>query len=169
MTHRIVSARRGGTVRRQSTWFSIGFSAVTVTSMGTFTSLNAAALALRPFTVVRTHVELYILSDQAAAHEFQATAFGMAVVSDQAAAVGVTAIPMPVDELGSDLWFVHRVAFADATALTDVTTPGQAYSIDSKAMRKVSGDEDIVISQQLSLVGSGASMLFAGRMLIKIH
>ena len=32
-------------------------------------SLNAAALALRPFTIVRTHFEVMVTSDQAAAVE----------------------------------------------------------------------------------------------------
>ena len=30
------------------------------------------------------------------------------MVSDQAVAVGVSAIPTPVTELSSDLWFVHQ-------------------------------------------------------------
>ena len=70
-------------------------------------SLNATALALRPFTIVRQHYFLMLRSDQAAAAERQFGAFGCVVVSDQAEAVGVTAIPTPITDAGSDLWMLH--------------------------------------------------------------
>ena len=160
-------------MRRKTDWLDIPYTLQSSAGTGgaILSSLNAAALAARPFTVVRTRIELYIISDQQAASEFQAGGFGMAVVSDQASAIGVTAVPTPVTDLSSDLWFVHQVmfnsfVFADATG---VTQEGTRYVIDSKAMRKVNSDEDIVIVQEFSAVGSGFTVASAGRMLIKLH
>ena len=79
----------------------------TITTVGTSvvqTSLNAGALALRPFTMVRVRGVIRLETDQLTTTEFQEIAFGLAVVSDQAVAVGVTAVPSPVSDNGSDLW-----------------------------------------------------------------
>ena len=159
------------TTPRLTEWAGITFSSTVFTATGgtILGSLNAAALALRPFTIIRTHVELFVLSDQSAAIEFQAGAFGMAVVSDQASAIGVTAVPTPVTDSDSDLFFVHQVFFADESNLTDRTKGGNHYSIDSKAMRKVNGDQDLIISAELSDIGSGFRLLVGGRFLLKLH
>jgi len=95
--------------RRDTLWFFIGSSVVNLTALGgtLLTSLNAAALSLRPFTVIRTHLSVHLRSDQFAASEEQAAGVGMAVVSDEASAIGVSAIPTPVTDAASDLWFVH--------------------------------------------------------------
>ena len=45
-------------------------------------------------------------SDQSAATELFIGNLGLAVVSDQATAVGVTAVPTPATDRGSDLWFL---------------------------------------------------------------
>ena len=68
--------------------------------------LNAAALALRPFTVVRTRANLIIRSDQQAASELFEVAYGETVVSEQASAAGVVSVPTPVTEDASD-WHVY--------------------------------------------------------------
>ena len=73
-------------------------------------------------------------------------AFGIAVVSDIARATGITAIPGPFTDSDWDGWFVHqffagRYAFDDATGARILSWE---YEIDSKAMRKVGGDEAIV-------------------------
>ena len=96
--------------RRLTTWFQFSPAETTVASGASaivFT-LNAAALALRPFTVVRSHFLIWLLSDQAASQERQMAAMGIAVVSDQAVAVGATAVPTPITEAGSHLWFLHQ-------------------------------------------------------------
>ena len=63
---------RSGGARRLTTW--IGFNPVqtdglAVAGGSAIFSLNAAALALRPFTIVRTHFEFALRSDQAGAIE----------------------------------------------------------------------------------------------------
>ena len=59
------------------------------------TSLNAAALALRPFTIIRSRGFMHMVSDQIVGTENVVCAFGKIVVSDEAVAVGVSAVPSP--------------------------------------------------------------------------
>ena len=131
--------------------------------------LNAGALALRPFTIVRSRFELQLRSDQAAAIEIQWASFGAAVVSDQASAAGVASVPTPFTDMASDLWFVHQNLYGDESALTDRTRSATRVSIDSKAMRKVDIGQDIVIVGELHNGSNGALMASSGRMLVKVN
>jgi len=157
--------------RRLTSWFNVPFSSTVNNATASITaSLSASGLLRRPFTVVRTHVELLISSDQSIASESQLGAFGIAVVSSQALAIGVTAVPTPVTDLESDLWFVHQVmlnCYQFHTAASVNATYGARYSVDSKAMRRVNDDQDIVFVLENSTIGSGQIVLLAGRMLIK--
>jgi len=164
---------RSTVAKRKSLW--LGFQPVSV-SINTATStllfsLSAAALALRPFTIIRSHFEVMVRSDQSAALEAQVTAIGLAVVSDQAVSVGVTAVPTPITELGSSLWFVHRLMFGESNSLIDLVKPQLNVAIDSKAMRKVEVGSDIVVVIENASVGGsgGAIILTSGRMLIKTN
>jgi len=163
---------RGGRNRRESLWF---FGTDVRTTIGgasgaaLVTQLNAAALALRPFTVVRTRGYMYLASDQAAAAEFQAAAHGMAVVADQAAAIGITAIPTPITDSGSDLWYSYEMLMANATDLTDVTNGGQGKVIDSRAMRKVEDGQTIVEVIESAANTFGLTLHTFQRTLIKLH
>ena len=167
---------RAGGRKRETIWFGgAPFSAaVATTGVNLVTSLNAAALAMRPFTVIRTRGVLRFSSDQEAATESYGGSFGRAVVSDQASAIGVTAVPTPTTDSASDLWYVYefaigRFAFGSAASFTDV---GQVRIIDSKAMRKVEDGQDLVGV----IEGPGAAItatgnLIAGfvRTLVKLH
>ncbi len=162
---------RGVVTPRLTEWFELSAGGITSTAVGgtIVASLNAAALALRPFTVVRQYYELMVRSDQAAAIEVQVGAFGVCVVSDQASGIGVTAVPTPVTDAASDLWMLHQWFMADASTLTDRTIGAGHYSVSSKAMRKVNGDEDVVIVQEFDASGSGFTLTSAGRLLVKLH
>ncbi len=163
---------RRSTAKRLSTWFFFTGTTTTLTAAGgtIIYTLNAAALALRPFTFVRSYFELQIISDQAAAVESQGGAFGLAIVSDQAAAAGVASVPTPVTEAGSDLWFVHKWYHGDESKLTDKTTSATRISIDSKAMRKVDVGQDLVVVAEMDTVlGGGQIVSVAGRMLAKVN
>ena len=167
--------RGSGTVvrarRRESLWIGLTFAQDTQTAEGGVIhyALNAAALALRPFTVVRTYMECMLVSDQAAAIENQACAFGWCVVSDQAFAIGITAVPTPVTDIGSDLFYLNKAMFADESNLTDRSKGGSKYSIDSKAMRKVNEDQQPIGVLEMSTAGSGIRFFSAGNMLVKLH
>jgi len=138
-------------------------------------SLSAAGLALRPFTVIRTRLHFSVRSDQSAASENFDAAIGCAVVSDQAAAIGITAVPTPFTDLGSDLWFVHQIIDGHFLFISGVGVEGNSNSptggmdVDSKAMRKVNGDQDLVTVIENSGLSSGTQVYAAGRQLIKLH
>ena len=163
--------RRGSRVvtqKRLTSWFFFDVVATTQAGAGSAIvySLNAPALLLRPFTVVRTRFEFQLRSDQSAAIEFQEAAYGFAVVSDQAVGVGVTAVPTPLTDMGSDLWFLHKIIFGDESALTDRTRSSTRVTVDSKAMRKVDIGQDIVGVMESA---GGLILTTAGRMLVKVN
>ncbi len=113
MANRIRSNRpfvRSTSQRRQTVWIGLPFSTNTLTAGGgtIIASLSAGGLALRPFTIVRTLYQIYIRSDQVAAREIYAGAFAEAVVSEEAVTAGVAAMPTPVTEADSDLFFVYQ-------------------------------------------------------------
>jgi len=100
--------RQFQTIRRLTSWDA--------TSPETaFVSLGAATVALdsvftttSPVTVARVRGLLTVMSDQVAATERPFGAVGLCIVSDEAAAVGVTAIPRPYGDAESDFWFTHE-------------------------------------------------------------
>ncbi len=174
-THRGGTFLRGGKSVRETMWIGITEASNVIAAANTAivsSSLSAAALALRPFTVVRTRGVLHLISDQLAATEFQGVVFALAVVSDQARAIGVTAVPTGVVDRGSDLFFVYEelintIDFGDATGFQ--SSAGIFKDFDSKAMRKVNDDQDIVVTKETYSIGGGVSFTSAGRMLIKLH
>jgi len=166
---------RGGGFRRESQWIQI---APTVSNLGTastavlFTGFGAVALGLRPFTIVRTHINLHVASDQEVNDELQQVAIGTAVVSDQALAIGVTAVPTPFTDMGSDLWMLHQILttrFLLGTAVGFSGDFGKEKDIDSRAMRKVEEGSDLAMSIETSSISAGADVAKAGRILIKLH
>jgi len=163
-----------GGQRRETMWISVSPTSSTLASANTAVlsnSLNATAKALRPFTVIRSRLFLHVRSDQQAAVEFYGIAMGLAVVSDQAVAIGVTAVPTPDTDRGSDLFFVFEdlwgVQFDVATASGNEF--GKSVIVDSKAMRKVNDDQDIVITSETIGLSSGAIVSVGGRLLLKLH
>ena len=173
MAHR--AFRRGAAAiraKRVTSWFDIPFATTTMTAPGgtIVLSLTAAELAKRPFTIVRTVMLIHSTSDQIGADEQQFGAIGMCVVSDQAAAIGVTAVPTPVTDAASDLWFFHQnyaSEFAFVTGVGFDAAAGSNRYVESRAMRKVNDDEDVLVIAELAAVGQGQSVTVAGRLLIK--
>ena len=88
-------------------------------------------------TIRRTHIELFVGSDQSSIIEDWSGAIGGIVVNDLAIGVGVGSIPSPGIEASDDGWFVHQ-AFSGGNIRATGASPLYArYTIDSKAMRKV--------------------------------
>ena len=170
MARRIV--RTQVSVRRKTAWFEFAYSVsnIAASTDNLLFTLNASALALRPFTIVRTRGLMRVSSDQSAATEEYGISTGIAVVSDQAAAIGVTAVPSPVSDMSSDLFFVFetqggRLEFKDATGVLEM---GHEVLIDSKAMRKVAIGQDLaVVASATGAVGN--RLLLGFRMLVKLH
>jgi len=173
MAHRVVQGRARAP-KRLTSWFEfLPRTDALVAAGGTIIfTLNAAALLLRPFTIVRTRFLVSIVSDQLGADEKQIGAFGMAIVSDQAAAIGVTAIPTPITDMGSDLWFVHQMMYNDFLFISGVGVQSPAdrtFEVDSKAMRKVDIGQDLVVVAEISGGSAGALFVTGGRMLVKVN
>jgi len=165
---------RGGSMRRQTFWIG-GTEVVTTNAAASgatlLTSLNAAALALRPFTVVRTRGLLAARSDQTGAAEFYSIAFGLIVVSEEAVAAGVGSVPTPDAQNSSDWYVYERIAnqfgFVSGTGILLSMTE---RIIDSRAMRKVSEGQQLISVQEVSATsGGGVTMSSFARTLIKLH
>ncbi len=166
---------RLGAQRRETLWAPIAPLNTTITGGGSSLIYTAGATedALRPYTVVRTHLYLSIHSDQQVASENQIIAIGFAVVSDQASAIGVTAVPTPVTDLDSDAWYLHQFisgVFTLATAV-GINGPGNSSTnVDSKAMRRVEdGFDNIVTIEAVTTLSDGVNVVTAGRQLLKLH
>ncbi len=94
-------------------------------------------VGVRPATGIETDVEI-------------TGAFGLAVVSDRAFAAGVASVPGPFTDASWDGWFVwHSFTYAlEASAgatPTAVLDMANRLQVDSKAMRKISDEETIVL------------------------
>ncbi len=169
--------RGAGIVRsktdRQMVWFGFDIDAVTVpfntaVLVGVF---DAAALALRPLTIVRSRLEVLWGSDQTAASEQPHGALGAMIVSDQASAAGAGSIPDPITNSDAP-WFVYEpliVRFEQLTAAGFESDAGFHVKVDSKAMRKVGNNEDIAIVAVNSDAAHGAVISITGRFLVKLH
>ncbi len=167
---------RNGVSRRETAWIGSDCVSQAMPVPGTpflVLSLNAAALAQRPFTVVRTRGILYATTDQLAASEAWGVFVGISVVSDQASAIGVTAVPTPATDMSSDMFLLHDAVFGRVDLATAVgfNNVGAQKELDSKAMRRVEDGQDLVtVLETCDETGFlGASVLLYTRTLIKLH
>ena len=168
------TARRGiiRTPRRETLWIGSDNSLAVTTTIGATQvvlnqSFSTTTLARRPFTIVRTRGFIFVQSDQVAALEEQIIGMGMSVVSEQAIAVGVTAVPDPYADLGSDLFFVHKIGMKGMESNGDLR--GAYWEFDSKAMRKVEDGQDVAVVIRNISSAFGADFFIVFRMLIKTH
>ena len=173
MARRHVGRVVGRSARRESVWLSAGFATQVVSSSNTLlASLNAAALALRPFTIVRTRLTVVFESDQTGADEKAQAVLTFQVVKETASAAGIGSLPGGIDEADGE-FFVYRplmqnFGFISGTGAQQIMGQGNYWDVDSKAMRKVGIDEDIVVVLDIrTLVGCAIGV--EGRQLIKLH
>jgi len=124
-----------------------------------------------PATIVRVRGALWIASDQLSATERPFGAIGFATVTDQALAIGITAVPIPILDSPSEQWLLWQPFFTDFTFLNStgaVTGNFKRFDLDSKAMRKMNdGTSVVVVLQNASTVG--LDFLLEFRMLVKLH
>jgi len=166
---------RSGVMRRETLWVSFGPVSVamatssTAVQIGTFSA--TFLLDTAPFTIVRTRGDWLVLSDQSAASESYDVGLGCAIVTSQAIAIGVTAVPTPMTDADSDAFFVYehahgRLEVLDATGAFEA---GRDRQFDSKAMRKVPDGFNQSIVVETSSISSGAAVRVFLRQLIKLH
>ncbi len=159
------------TVRRATQWLASADIGSAKALANDAAVLDQSFTSDQPFTIVRTRGSIWISTDQSAAGESPFGALGFAVVSDQAAAIGVTAIPTPQTDMASDLFFVHALfaqSFLFATASGFESTGFERTDFDSKAMRKVNENETIVVGVE-NAAAVGMNYILQFRMLIKVH
>ena len=132
--------------------------------------LDQTATDDQPVTIIRTRGMLNVISDTVVASEQPFGAFGLAVVSDQAVAIGVTAIPTPYTDADSDLWFVHGYFAAPTAFGTSVGFANVSMNVefDSKAMRRMSQDETVVVVIENGSGAAGALFTFNFALLVKV-
>jgi len=157
---------------RTKMWIGAGLAAQTVTGAtpALIGVLNAAALLLRPFTILRSRLYFRVRSDQTAATEVNTGVVSCQVVTDSATTAGIGSIPSPLTEPTADFFvyepFAYEFEFRDATGASDVS--GRAFTVDSKAMRKVGHDDDVaVVLEQRG--AAGVTIGVEGRMLVQLH
>jgi len=165
---------RGGRMVRETLWTGLSMSTDIIAAASTAVisaSMGAGILALRPFTIVRTHLYLKTFSDQAAADERYGASIGLCVVSDQSVAIGVTAVPTPITDIDSDLWYTYADVYGFLRVTTDIgrLETGTEHRVDSKAMRKVEGGQDSVLVMETPASVSSGEVFSAMRQLIKLH
>ncbi len=85
---------------RIPTWLSAGLTTTAAGGGGStlLSSLNAAALALRPFTIIRTRLFVHIQSDQIVGTELAQGVFAAIVVEEEAVDAGIGSLPTPITE-----------------------------------------------------------------------
>ncbi len=164
--------RRGGVMRRETHWVGEPFSTTTIAStngVAIISSLTAVGLALRPFTVIRSRGYIHVESDQDAVTERYGAAVGYCVVSEQATAIGVTAVPTPDTDQDSDLWLMLEQLFGRLHVTTDISRfeSGIGRQYDSKAMRKVEDGQDLILVAECPT--TSGNIMIMGRQLLKLH
>ena len=161
--------------KRMTDWALVAFPAtliaVPANSKVLVASFTAASLAtLAPFTIVRTRGYFSISSDQVAASEDQLGAFGLALINETARALGVTGIPGPSFDSTWDAWFFHQYFGEHLQVGSNVGLEpafAKTFPIDSKAMRKVEGDQGLALMVENTHATHGFNISVGLRILIK--
>jgi len=140
--------------KRQVTWVGPADQDVIAIASGA----SAIVASFSPFsgasmhkpTVIRTRGVVSVRPQSFSGDLGLGGAWGVCIVSDEAFAAGAGSIPRPFDDAGWDGWFVWQAFTGRFDVTTDVGRVGFAntsitHDIDSKAMRKVSDNETVVL------------------------
>ncbi len=154
--------------------WGVGNNTVVASTVKLISTYGAAVLALRPFTIMRTRGIIAIRSDQEVADEYPFGSYGSLVVTETAAALGITALPDPDSFIGAgdpeQDWYIHQVcqcSFRFGSGVGFQEDSVSEYLIDSRAMRKVGPDDDVV--DLFSPTTLGCQVFSGGRQLIQLH
>jgi len=157
--------------RRLTEWAAtVGGTAFTALA-GATAAIDSSFTTTIVETIVRCRGLFTVQTNQIAAAEQPFGAIGLAIVSDEAFAVGATAVPLPYTDADSDLWLLHQywaapMSFADATGFAKLD---QQYELDSKAMRRISADETMVLVVEVASVAAiGINYRWDMRILSKV-
>ena len=168
---------RSGARRREMVWLAGAWGNATLATNSTtlLTVLTAGALALRPFTIVRTRGILWMSSDQdpPGTNENQTLIYGEIVVTEAASAAGIGSIPTLESDSASDFHVFEPMLGHEefASAVGFQTNSGVIHRFDSKAMRKVDQGDDLVSVAEVANTPISEGVVFRdwSRALIKLH
>ena len=129
-------------------------------------------------TVVRMRGEFmgYLRSASALGDGFSG-AFGIGLATQAAVAAGITSVPTPLTEEGSDNWLYHRYFHLAAPGQIDTTAAesvsyGPAFvrfEVDTKAMRKMTDTDSLYAAIEVTLNPTAvAEFFFNSRTLSKL-
>lgn len=157
---------------RLTEWGALAFGS-DVVALGANTVLlhgvfSAGALAKRPFTIIRLVGSMMVQSDQNAAVENPFGAWGASIVTDEAVAVGVTAVPDPTSNPDSDLFFAYQSFAAEGSTSTNVGRPVNFQTFDFRSQRKVQDGQDIAVVVANASAADGLTFLLQFRFLMKL-
>ncbi len=152
---RVRSGVVGRRPRQATDWGRIVMATASSVGVGTKILLGSLVLANPGIgeVVRRTRGVLFVTSDQTTVSEDLFGALGAVVVTDAAAAVGVSAMPGPVTDRNDDGWFMwvpFMTRGADTIAASNIP-----WFFDSKAMRKIPD------GFQVAFIVENASVSFA--------
>jgi len=161
-------AFRGRTPRRRGGWEAgprTGTLTITAASQTVFSIGQSAELD--GLTIVRTRGEYsaFISAATTALDGFEDAAIGFCVVSQNAAGIGVTAIPDPLADEAWDGWFMHQYleGLKAPTNVAEFSNSGAAHirgKIDTKGMRKLRETDVVVGVLSVGTEIGGATMIF---------
>ena len=158
------SRRRTGWEEGPGTLTATAFSSSSVAILG-----NGQEFLADGGTIVRIRgaIEL-VLSSVGSVLDGYDGAIGIGIVSTPAFAIGVTAMPTPITEIGWEGWMYHRFFSIHASdAALDIES--LKIELDTKAMRKVNTEE--VVFAAIEVVETGAAVMtvrLGSRMLLKL-
>ncbi len=162
--------RRAGR-RTDYVWSGLAAGAAVMGSITTGTAIQGIISFDLAGTLRRIRGEVQAMfTTAAAANSMKVLAVGLIMASSDAVVAGATAIPSPATDLKAP-WVWHGFLLLARTATTegqDSFMTSARLSIDSKAMRRVKPNEDLVfVMDPVDLVGTeGAQLQLAVRALI---
>jgi len=119
-----------------------------------------------PGTILRTHGTILAEFDGVSDSDAAAIFWGLMVTDDDRVAAGAGAFP----DIGTDIGdlFASGVLLLNAEAAARAESAVDRQVFDSKAMRKIKQDDQVVlVAQMIVLAGSGTvDLIIAGRTLI---
>ena len=165
-------SNRGRVSGRQTEWnarvFQTAFQALAANSVILDSIAGTQFLAKRPLTITRTVGSLWVNSDQVSATEEPFGALGMLIANDIAVSTGVTALPNPVTDAPSDLWFLYQ-SFVASGANSAAYNGSSFMQFDSRAQRKVPEGSTVAVLLANSSAAHGLKYILNYRILLKLH
>jgi len=149
----IRSGRIAGSNRRLTDWNEGPFTTAvqSISAAGTQIALTNSQATVEGLTIVRIRGEFvaWLETVTTIGDGFANAAFGMCIVNENAAGIGVTAIPSPLDDVTWDGWLVHRffgpvIGFSTTESENTGVVSQVRMEVDSKAMRKFKATDVLV-------------------------